>query len=320
MVAIRIDAAEIPVAEQQDYWRSALSELYFGLETQIHRPPDLGYACEFERLTLGGMTVDRVHAQANSIVRTSRLVRTSPSDHVLLCVLRSGTGTIVQNGRHALLTRSGDFALIDTTRPYTYAFTTTVEQIVLRLDRAAVQARMPRLHEMTARTINAQKGIGAIASALALSLPAHGDDSEDEIAYGLVDGIIDLAAAAVAQCLGDRLPDLSMRAEYLRQAQQYIRTHLADPDLAPSDIAHAITISERYLFSLFRETGSTPATWVRSERLAVARRQLADPRHAHRSIEEIGTSVGFRRASQFSRAFREEFSYSPREHRAEQHR
>ncbi|MFI6309844.1 helix-turn-helix domain-containing protein [Nocardia fusca] len=314
---LHIEAAHLPLCEQQDYWRSALSELYFGLDTRIPAPTDRGYACEIERITLGEAVVDRVRADPNEIDRTPRLVRTSPSDYVLLCALRSGSGIIVQSGRQAVLNRCGDFALIDTALPYTYAFTTAVEQVVVRLERANVLDRLPRLAELTARTVPGTHGVGALASSLTLALPRHGGDRDDTVADQMVDHTLALTAAAVLDNVGHDLPDLSIRAETLRRAQKYVCAHLDDPDLAPCDVARAISVSERYLYALFRDIGASPAAWIRSERLRIAHRQLADPRHRHRSVEQIARSVGFRSASQFSRVFKNEYRVTPREHRNE---
>jgi len=312
---LHIEAAHLPLREQQDFWRSALSELYFGLDTRIPSPTDRGYACEIERLTLGEAVVDRVRADPNEIDRTSRLIRTSPSEYVLLCVLRSGSGTIVQSGRQAVLNRCGDFALIDTAVPYTYAFTTAVEQVAVRLERATVLDRLPRLTELTARTVPGQRGVGALASSLALALPKHGGDRDDAVTDQIVDHTLGLTAAAILDNLDNHLPDLSIRAATLHRAQKYMHLHLDDPDLAAGDVARAMSVSERYLYALFRDIGTSPAVWIRSERLRIAHRQLADPHHRHRSIEQIANSVGFRSASQFSRAFKQKYRVTPREHR-----
>jgi transcriptional regulator GlxA family with amidase domain len=55
--------------------------------------------------------------------------------------------------------------------------------------------------------------------------------------------------------------------------------------------------------------------WVRAERLARCRRELADPSLRHRSIAQVAQSWGFGDMTHFSRLFRDIFGVSPRGYR-----
>lgn len=313
---IRVSTDSVAPDDQQDYWRSKLTELYFGLDTVMPLPPHRGYRCHMDRLVFGSLVVDQVQAEANRVHRTPRLVRTSPSEFVQLSVLRRGRGIVSQGDRVAELSRPGDFVLIDTTAPYVYQFESAVEQVIVQAPRQTVLSRLPALDDMTARTVSGGRGLGALAASLLLALPDHRVDRADSVAAATSASAIDLATQALQEHLGGEVEARSSSRSVLRRrAQQFICENLSDCELTPSTVARAVSISERYLFVAFEEIATSPAAWIRKTRLERAFELLTDPRQQHRSIQEIGAAVGFTRGTHFSRAFKEQFGMTPRERR-----
>ena len=90
---------------------------------------------------------------------------------------------------------------------------------------------------------------------------------------------------------------------------------LANPDLTVEMMARAHGVSVRHVSELFREGGESPAAYVRRQRLSRAHADLANPRHAHRSIAEIARSWGFYDVTTFTRAFRRAYDVAPSEWR-----
>ncbi len=99
--------------------------------------------------------------------------------------------------------------------------------------------------------------------------------------------------------------------------KDYIVTHLSDPDLSVTKIARAHHISPRYVQVLFAEQGESAAAWTRQQRVAAARRDLADPGLAHVPVARIGMRLGFRSASYFGQVFREATGQTPNAFRAQ---
>ncbi|MEU5593368.1 helix-turn-helix domain-containing protein [Streptomyces sp. NPDC020298] len=91
---------------------------------------------------------------------------------------------------------------------------------------------------------------------------------------------------------------------------------LADPGLSPEGIAAAHRISRRYLYKLLAEQGHTVSGWIREQRLARCRRDLADPALDHLPVGAIGGRWGFADPAHFSHAFKAAYGLSPREARA----
>ncbi len=70
-------------------------------------------------------------------------------------------------------------------------------------------------------------------------------------------------------------------------------------------------ISVRQVHTIFAKAGSTPADFIRAERLIAARRLLADPAQPSRTVAAIAASVGFAELRTFERAFRREHGLTP---------
>ncbi|MGR6997355.1 helix-turn-helix transcriptional regulator [Yinghuangia aomiensis] len=107
---------------------------------------------------------------------------------------------------------------------------------------------------------------------------------------------------------------LGRRAQLLRM-QDFVRRHLAEPDLSPRLLASAFGVSPRYVEVAFREGGLSPSRFIRETRLETAARVLADPRQRHRSIAAVARSVGIEGPSTFARMFRARYGHSPRDFR-----
>jgi AraC-like DNA-binding protein len=269
-----------------------------------------------ERLMFGDLVVDWLSAEANRVLRTARLARTSPSDAIQLTVLQSGRALVSQDDRTAVLVSPGDFVFVDTSRPFVYEFDARSEQVGVLVPRERLLPRLPALTDFTAVTVPGTSGLGALAASLLVALPKHTDDRTDPLAQSTTDTALELATRALQDHVGVVAVGPSSKELLLLRAQQFLRVNLRDPELTPADAARAISVSERYLFILFKLIGTSPASWLKNERLERAERMLLDPRHHDQLIQDIGVSVGFPQSPQFSRAFKDRFSVTPREHRA----
>src|SRR5690606_18389672 len=94
----------------------------------------------------------------------------------------------------------------------------------------------------------------------------------------------------------------------LEPARQYIEAHLDDAELGSVAIARHLGISRSHLYRLFQRYGGVSA-YILRVRLRHAVTELI--RHPTRPIAEIAYGLGFSSASDFSRAFRRFYGYSP---------
>ncbi|MGM1059966.1 helix-turn-helix transcriptional regulator [Saccharothrix sp. Mg75] len=148
---------------------------------------------------------------------------------------------------------------------------------------------------------------GAVAHVLAAAhvLDPHG------LAHHLV-GLAELVLRSALRAELDRVDALAARR---REALEYIREHLADPELGADRVAEALFISRRRLYQLF-DDGQGVSERIRGLRIDRAKALLADPAKAGRGIGEIARDCGFVSAAHFSRTFRQVVGSTPSEYRA----
>lgn len=117
-----------------------------------------------------------------------------------------------------------------------------------------------------------------------------------------------LRAAVEPELLNDRAAEReALRADIRR----YVRAHLQDPELGPTTVAHAFSMSVRTLHALFEDGDASVAAIVREERL---QRCLEDlQRRNGGTVTDIAFRWGFCDAAHFSRVFKRKFGVTPSE-------
>jgi len=245
--------------------------------------------------------------------RTYRLI--SASDPECYRIHLSVTpGIRIEQAGHKVDFRARDIVLHDTSQPWTATNPTgptpmrlvllTCPRALVPIDyttvRPLVGAVMPR--RLPGRSLIAQFLIG-------LTEPAAANDP------GLAEVLRECVAGLIRQRLGEPTGITPHTSRLLQQARinGIIRQHLGNPALDPDGIARAANISPRYLFAIFQETDLTPMQLLKRLRLQQARHMLEDPALASTPINDIMSMVGYVRADQFARDFRQLFDVSATE-------
>jgi transcriptional regulator GlxA family with amidase domain len=93
----------------------------------------------------------------------------------------------------------------------------------------------------------------------------------------------------------------------------WMRGHLRQ-NLSVQALAEKACLCPRHFSRRFKEVfGTTPAVFVETSRLDEARRRLGEQRH---TIDGVGSSVGFKSAKAFRRAFERRFGVTPSNYRS----
>ncbi|WP_322069790.1 helix-turn-helix domain-containing protein [Paraburkholderia bannensis] len=103
------------------------------------------------------------------------------------------------------------------------------------------------------------------------------------------------------------------RAAIFGQIRRYIQAHLGEDDLSPESVLAAFDFPRPTLYRLFQHEGGVNA-YIRHQRLRRAADDLI--RHPHLAVVEVAYSLGFKSASDFTRAFRRAFDMAPLDFRA----
>jgi AraC-like DNA-binding protein len=257
-----------------------------------------------------GVRVHEVLTDPNILVRTRRLVRSSPSDDMLLLVQMAGAATLRQRDRVVHLP-SCTATLCDPLVEYAVRCDKLSHQLVLMLPRASVRELSAPVSELRLRRMDAHTAtLRALIGVARESLHAEAalDRPESDVLAG---AILDLTRAALVRLsTGSVLP--TSHDGVARTALAYIRAHCDDPVLDPERVARAAGVSLRTLSTALGDEGP-PGRAIRAERLHRARERLLDPRHGRSGVAEIAVLSGFRDATTFTRAFRREFGSAPSE-------
>lgn len=131
--------------------------------------------------------------------------------------------------------------------------------------------------------------------------------------------------AAAGQASRQQLPNLSellqpgqltgnlKKKKLVEQAVQYVKEQFMRRDLALSDVAAEVGLSEKYMNLLVKEiTGVTINHWIIRLRMEEAARLLKDP--AYR-IYEICDRIGYSDQDHFRESFKKQYGLTPTEYR-----
>ncbi|MEU5511072.1 AraC-like ligand-binding domain-containing protein [Streptomyces fungicidicus] len=306
-----LDTAFIPPQDREEVIRNAVWESMVAVEID-HRPPAGEISARVRLGAAGPLRILSAQATAVTVRRTDRRARQDEEPAVFLGFQMTGTSLVVQNGRECLL-KPGDFAVYESTSPYTLVFDEGVDHHFMRLPRTALALPERSLRNIAAVPLGPGNPLARLAFTYFTQL-AMSDGLHDGVhAHAVVEPSIELLRAVVAS-----QPDDSGRAKApldetlgLR-ITQYIREHLAAPDLSAARIAAAHGISVRHLYAVLSRSGISLGDWIRTHRLAECRRELAESNGRVRTIAAIGQSWGFVNATHFSKAFKQTYGMSPR--------
>ena len=102
--------------------------------------------------------------------------------------------------------------------------------------------------------------------------------------------------------------------DFISEAIQYIKDHMSDTQFKTSDLAFWLKLSESQLYRKIKAlSGRSTAIFIRYIRLQEAKKLLTN---TGQNISEIAYLCGFNDPAWFSRSFKDEFGYSPKEFRS----
>ncbi|MGW9414176.1 AraC-like ligand-binding domain-containing protein [Arthrobacter cupressi] len=302
-------AVQTVVADSFQDWSRAISKSFVPLMVK-----DNG-AAEFHGTMrsriLGNISVVEVTAGRHAVVRTPALIAKSATRYFKLSIQLTGTGTLIQDEREAVLA-AGDLAIYDTSRPYELRFDGDFRSLVLMFPHEQLDLPAGAMEHVTALRMPGDEGLGELISPFLVRLADNLEALSGTNGLRLVHNALDLVTTLFNGEL-DQLVDAGRDPHLLLLARihDYIEANLGDPTLGPGSIAAAHYISTRHLHDLFQEIGTTVAASIRQRRLERCRRDLRDPVLANRPVTAIAARWGFTDAAHFSRIFRAAFGNSP---------
>jgi AraC-like DNA-binding protein len=291
-----------------DHWKHLVAESFVPLAA---RTADVdGFRGQMRARVLDRMSVVEVTATSHEVHRTPALIAQASERYFKLNLQLEGTGLLIQDNREALL-QPGDLAIYDTNRPYTLAFEEEARMMVVMFPCDALSLPTDYVGQLAAVRMAGNTGLSGIVGQFIRQLSENLEVLSGPSGSRLATNALDLVSTmlhAEMDIAPDRMKPQALLAVSVRE---YIEANLSDPLLSPASIAAAHFISTRHLHNVFHESGTTVASWIRSQRLDGARRELRDPLHAGQSVGAVAARWGFLDAAHFSRIFRDAFGVSP---------
>ena len=258
--------------------------------------------------TLVDLHVSVISADPHTVVRQPRATGGEPG-HVYVTTPLRGFAMVSQDDRQVTVP-PGEVVTFDSSKPYTLTMPEPFRMVSVRAHQSLGLTPDADRH-LEPNSWSSLTGIGALASQALAALGQH-RSGFDEALGSAVASLVDSLFADRQQFADDpRLDRRTLMESICRTAREC----LADSELSPAMLARRHSISLRSLQMLFAEHGSSPAKWIRDERLHRIRADLTNPRLAHLSVAIIGERWGLVDASQVSRLFRAKYGVSPRQYR-----
>lgn len=305
--------AEMPRLVEE--WRSQLRAVCGDLEVSPSKQHSL-FIGDVRRQALDGLEIAQIRTNAGLMVRDRDSLGRDDGRYCFLVFQRSGGQSIRQGGLHLELA-AGDIALIDSAVPFEIQPHGLIENTSIHLSRAEALRLMGR-HALFGK-LSASSNAAHILTSLVqpihdacfLYQPMPGEGR------ALQEALIALMVPAfkLGGCAMPRVAACYETADLYALSLRIIESSLQDSTLDPETLADRLGVSLRRLYRLFESEGDSVCRVIQRCRL---QRSAEDLRHvgaSGESITQIAFKWGFVDASHFSRAFKREFSLSPREYR-----
>ncbi|MET9880813.1 helix-turn-helix domain-containing protein [Actinacidiphila glaucinigra] len=307
----RLDVASLAPSDRADAIRAFSWSINGRIEVDLPPNPNHLRANATTR-AVGSVKVSEISWNVTGLRRATAPVGEDMVPHVLVHLQEAGASRFRQGGRQGVI-RAGDLAVLENAKPYEVFFDGTMRSVLVRVPTHLMGLRPSLLDQVTAVRISSERPVVGAAAALFARL-ARNQAAVDEAETALfAQPCVDLIRAVVSMTLGrDDLARAPLNSTLLQRVQEYVRLHLAEPDLTAARIAAEHQVSVRQLYLTLSRAGITLGDWIRTQRLEECKRELASSAYQFMTIEAIAHRWGFASAPHFSRVFKAAYGVSPR--------
>lgn len=305
LVPLRFETEGLPPERQFPAWQEHMSVLQ---DTRLpdNVDPEDGFVARQAVWNLGGMLFLQQTVPAFRYERSPDMVRFSPIDHWQITFLRSGRTWTGVDGRVAQ-NEPGMLEFRSLGQPFSgRALAIESVSLIVPVDLFADGGGLPAACNNVVLGGHRVRLLIDHLSSVEANLDRFTQDDLPRIRSRIRAMVVDAVTPLVHR---DRDNEQISQIGLMTRARRFILGHLASPDLTPDALARQLAISRTRLYELFETSGGV-ANYIRRRRLAAAHAMLADPTDT-RKVGTVALAVGFDSAANFSRAFTQQFGYSP---------
>jgi AraC-like DNA-binding protein len=298
MLAINTD--NVRPRERVDYWADAVSRHVTPM--RIEPTGRQALRGEVHARAIGPLTVAEVSGHGIRALHTRSEIASTRGHLYAACVSLDGDARIVRHGAHVALER-GDVFITDSRDEFALELDRPWRHLVISIDTNWIDSRITRPERIAGTVVRDHPLARLWAHHLADGFALSNKFSPRAAALFAEHSLALLAQALEELHHGRPSRSDAGRAATFLHACRIISLRFAEPDLAPSDIAHELHMSTRSLSRLFALHGETVMGRVFDERVQQAMTLLASAAAGHRPITEIAFACGFNDSSHFGRVF-----------------
>ena len=303
---MEVDTRTVPARERLDYWHESVCDRFVPL---LATPASRDLHGRIRGTEIAETKARRIAGTEHRFERRTQDIRRSSGPDLLnLVFLNRGSTVVEQDGRTATLT-PGDFLFYDSARPFDFRSRGPFDYTILLMPKhlLALPERVYTACTVRPQSCRDPRGTAArklVASLVGPDAPEPDTDRHPALQESVLRAVTTLIPATGIAPTADNV---------IAFARAHIRRHIPDPDLSPTTVAAACSISVSYLHRLFTGEHETVAALIREERLQAALQRLTSPAHRSESVAAIGRACGLEDPAHFSRVVRNRFGASPRE-------
>ncbi len=289
---------------------AAVRDAYRRTLAEIEIAPDPASPFYWRGL-LRGLPGLALASAASSGARITRSPSADEHDDLIVTVAVEGRLSVRQGERETVL-RTGEMAVTRSREASRCDRDPHSRSIELRIPLHAVAPTTRELDPIMASAISAAEPLAMLRRYVDGLLDSFGIERPEtlNLAVGHVHEIVSYILGAArdgAAAEKARGP----AAARLRAIKADVVENICSRELSIVSVAARHQVTPRYVRKLFEGEGVTFSEFVLAQRLARARRMLADPRHDAETISAIAFACGFGNLSYFNRVFRRQYTVTP---------
>ncbi|WP_037037777.1 helix-turn-helix domain-containing protein [Pseudovibrio sp. JE062] len=293
-------------------WRESLACL---CEAELHSGDDqLDFFGEVKSVLFGSIMLSQVTAQAHIANRTNAAMAKDGVDHYLLMVHDEGEAEFYAGDRSVTLGK-GDTIFLDFSQEGgSFSRSYSNRSILIAREQLAPLLQGP--DDCNLKTLPAAHPLNQILREHISSISGQSNKLDMQQAQQVVPATMGLIAACLNGVPHDSEAGRDgVNLALMTRARRIIEANLTNPNLSPDLLTGAVNVSRSKLYELFLPYGGV-SKYIRDRRMKAVLRALMDPRNTHRATYQVALDFGFTNESSFSRMFKHNFGFSPRDVRA----
>lgn len=270
---------------------------------------------DFEAANFLSTSVFSMTAGDHVAERTDEHIKNEDDEYVIVTFQVDGMLKLTQRGKQVQLT-PGQIGLYLSSKPAQLECYGNYQSRSLRIPVDRLNTRAQRWDEFGALSFDGGQGLAppvlSFLTGLFPAAPTLTSSARAAVANHLV-GLVEAMLADLH--LSEEDSSQSPTADLLEQCLVFIEANLSDPALNPQRVADSAHISVRYLHQIFKQSGMTCASYIRSRRLDRVRGDLSREEFATVSVEKVLQRWGVQNPSHFGQVFRRTEGCTPAEFR-----